>query len=192
MKPSILMALLAGSLLFAQQKEEGAPKEKDEKASPIPQERAQVTHHELAMDGKTYKYSATAGTLVIDADDAKPYASVFYVAYALDGVSDPRTRPVTFLYNGGPGSASLWLHMGSVGPVRIVTASPNATGAPPYELVANQYSLLDKTDLVFIDAVGTGFSRPVGKATDKDFAGTDQDVKAFDKFIVPVFAWRRA
>ena len=133
---------------------------------------------------KAHKYSAVAGTLVIDSDDAKPYASVFYVAYTLDGVNDLRARPVTFLYNGGPGSASLWLHMGSVGPVRIVTASPNATGAAPYfELVANQYSLLDKSDLVFIDAVGTGFSRPVGKATDKDFAGTDQDVKAFAKFI---------
>ncbi len=135
------------------------------------------------MGGKNYKYTAVAGTLLINNDDAKPYASVFYVAYTLDGVIDLRTRPVTFLYNGGPGSASLWLHMGSVGPVRVVTASPNATGAPPYELVSNQYSLLDKSDLVFIDAVGTGFSKPVGKATEKDFAGTDQDVKAFAKFI---------
>ena len=145
MKISILMTLLVGSLLFAQQKEDGAAKEKDEKAAAIPPERTQVTHHELAMDGKTYKYTATAGTLLIDNDDAKPYASVFYVAYTLDGVTDPRTRPVTFLYNGGPGSASLWLHMGSVGPIRIVTASPNATGAPPYELVPNQYSLLDRS-----------------------------------------------
>jgi carboxypeptidase C (cathepsin A) len=90
---------------------------------------------------------------------------------------------VTFLYNGGPGSASLWLHMGSIGPVRVATASPAATGAAPYQILPNQYSLLDKTDLVFIDAVGTGFSRPVGKATMKNFAGTDQDVQAFAKFI---------
>ena len=82
-------------------------------------------------------------------------------------MTDPRTRPVTFLYNGGPGSASLWLHMGSVGPVRVVTSSPEATGAAPYQIVPNQYSLLDKSDLVFVDAPGTGFSRPVGKATIK-------------------------
>ena len=177
--------ILSLSTLLAQapakEKEESAAKE--EKPSAIPQERTQITHHELSLDGKTYKYTATAGTLLIDNDDAKPYGSIFYVAYTLDGVGDMRTRPVTFLYNGGPGSASVWLHMGSVGPIRIATASPNATGAPPYELVPNQYSLLDKSDLVFIDAPCTGFSRAVGKATEKDFAGTDQDVKAFDKFI---------
>ena len=93
------------------------------------------------------------------------------------------TRPVTFLYNGGPGSASLWLHMGSVGPVRVVTESPKATGPAPFGVVPNQYSLLDKTDLVFIDAPLTGFSRLAGKGTVKDFAGVDQDVKAFEKFI---------
>jgi len=184
MKASLLIALIGWSVLFGQAApKEEKEKDKDEKAAAIPAERTQVTHHELTLDGKSYKYNAVAGTLVIDNDDAKPYGSIFYVAYTLDGVSDLRTRPVTFLYNGGPGSASLWLHMGSVGPVRVVTASPKATGAPPYELVANQYSLLDRSDLVFIDAPGTGFSRPVGKATDKDFAGTDQDVKAFAKFI---------
>jgi carboxypeptidase C (cathepsin A) len=184
-KKTILLLIVGAAALFGQapakEKEEAAPKE--EKTPAIPAERTQVTHHELSLDGKSLKYSAVAGTLIIDSDDAKPYGSVFYVAYTLDGVSDMRSRPVTFLYNGGPGSASVWLHMGSVGPMRIVTASPNATGAPPYELVPNQYSLLDKSDLVFIDAVGTGFSRPIGKATDKDFAGTDQDVKAFAKFI---------
>jgi carboxypeptidase C (cathepsin A) len=156
---------------------------KEEKPAPIPPERSSVTQHELSLDGRTIHYTATAGTLLIDGADAKPYGSVFYVAYTEDGVRDLRTRPVTFLYNGGPGSASLWLHMGSVGPVRVITASPNATGAGPYQLVPNQYSLLDKTDLVFVDAVGTGYSRPVGKGTQKDFSGTDQDVKAFEKFI---------
>ena len=155
----------------------------EEKPSPIPSEKSSSTDHELSLDGKPVRYSATAGTLLIDGDDEKPYGNVFYVAYTLRGVSDVRTRPVTFLYNGGPGSASLWLHMGSVGPVRVVTASPEATGAGPYQLVPNQYSLLDKTDLVFVDAVGTGFSRPVGKATMKNFAGTDQDVQSFAKFI---------
>ena len=93
------------------------------------------------------------------------------MAYTESGVTDLRTRPVTFLYNGGPGSASMWLHMGSVGPVRVVTSSPETTGAGPYQIVPNEYSLLDNSDLVFVDAVGTGYSRPVGKGTIKDFAG---------------------
>jgi carboxypeptidase C (cathepsin A) len=155
----------------------------DEKPGPIPAETASVTGHELALDGKTLRYDATAGTLLINGDDEKPYGSVFYAGYTLKGVTDPRTRPVTFLYNGGPGSASLWLHMGSIGPVRVRTASPEPTGAAPYQLAPNQYSMLDKTDLVFVDAVGTGYSRPVGKASIKNFAGTDQDVQAFARFI---------
>jgi carboxypeptidase C (cathepsin A) len=150
---------------------------------PIPQEKNSVTQHELMLDGAAIRYTATAGNLLIDGEDAQPAASVFYVAYTLDGVSDSRTRPVTFLYNGGPGSASMWLHMGSVGPVRVVTQSPEATGSGPYQIVPNQYSLLDKSDLVFVDAVGTGYSRPVGRGIIRDFAGTDQDVRAFEKFI---------
>ena len=150
---------------------------------PIPPETSSVTDHDLTLGGKPIRYAATAGTLLINGDDDKPYGSIFYVAYTLHGVTDLRTRPVTFLYNGGPGSASLWLHMGSIGPVRVVTSSPEATGPGPYQIVPNQYSLLDKTDLVFVDAPGTGFSRPVGKATMKNFAGTDQDVQAFAKFI---------
>ena len=158
--------------------------EAEEKPAPIiPAEKLSATDHEFLLNGKTIGYTATAGTLLIDGDDEKPYASFFYVGYTLRGVTDPRTRPVTFLYNGGPGSASLWLHMGSVGPVRVVTASPEATGPGPYQLVANENSLLDKTDLVFVEAVGTGWSRPVGKATIKDFAGTDQDIRAFARFI---------
>jgi carboxypeptidase C (cathepsin A) len=154
-----------------------------EKPTPIPPEKNSVTEHELSLNGKALRYTATAGTLLIPGEDDQPYGIVFYVAYTLADVTDLRTRPVTFLYNGGPGSASMWLHMGSVGPVRVVTASPEATGSGPYQVVPNQYSLLDKSDLVFVDAVGTGYSRPVGKATIKDFAGTDQDVRSFQKFI---------
>jgi carboxypeptidase C (cathepsin A) len=151
--------------------------------TPIPPETSAVTDHELTLDGKTLRYKATAGTLLINGDDEKPYGSVFFVAYTLADTADPRTRAVTFLYNGGPGSASMWLHMGSIGPVRVATASPEATGPGPYQVAPNQYSLLDKTDLVFIDAVGTGYSRPVGRGTIRDFAGTDQDVRAFARFI---------
>jgi carboxypeptidase C (cathepsin A) len=156
----------------------------DNKPDAIPPEKSSVTHHDMDLDGKSLHYTATAGTLLIrDGEDDHPYGSIFYVAYTLDG-ADPNSRPVTFLYNGGPGSATIWLHMGSVGPVRVVTDSPKATGPGPYQIVPNQFSLLDKSDLVFIDAPLTGFSRAVGKGTPKDFTGVDQDLKAFDKFIL--------
>ncbi len=151
--------------------------------TPVPPVKQSVTEHEITLGGKLIRYQATAGNLLIKGDDDQPNASVFYVAYTLTGVTDPRTRPLTFLYNGGPGSASMWLHMGSVGPVRVVTQSPESSGPGPYQIVPNEYSLLDTSDLVFVDAVGAGYSRPVGKGIIKDFAGTDQDVRAFQKFI---------
>jgi carboxypeptidase C (cathepsin A) len=158
-------------------------KDGDKENAPVPPERPVATHHELTLDGKTLKYTATAGTLIIRDDDDKPYGSMFYVAYTLDG-AETGSRPVSFLYNGGPGSATLWLHMGSFSPVRIQTDSPNPTSGPPFNLIPNQYSLLDKTDLVFIDAPLTGYSRAAGKGTPKDFTGVDQDLKAFDRFII--------
>jgi carboxypeptidase C (cathepsin A) len=188
--PLKLFALLLSASIavptFAQERQRADDAAKhdhdDEKQAPIPPEKTSVTRHDMTLDGKVIHYTATAGTLLIHGDDDKPYGSIFYVAYTEDG-ADAKTRPVTFLYNGGPGSATLWLHMGSVGPVRVVTASPAATGAPSYQIVPNQYSLLDKTDLVFIDAPLTGFSKVAGKGTDKDFRGVDQDLKAFDRFI---------
>lgn len=140
------------------------------------------TKHDWTAGSRTVHYTATAGTLLIRDEEEKPIGSMFYVAYTEDGVA-PGSRPVTFLYNGGPGSATIWLHMGSVGPVRVVTDSPKATGPAPFGVVPNQYSLIDKTDLVFVDAPLTGFGRLVGKGTAKDFAGVDEDVKAFEKFI---------
>jgi carboxypeptidase C (cathepsin A) len=152
-------------------------------ATPVPPEKNSATSHEMTLGGKSIRYTATAGNLLIQGDDSQPNASMFYVAYTLEGVTDMRSRPLTFLYNGGPGSASMWLHMGSIGPVRVVTSSPEATGPGPYEVTSNTYSLLDKSDLVFIDAIGTGYSRPVGRGQMRDFAGVDQDVRSFEKFI---------
>jgi carboxypeptidase C (cathepsin A) len=186
-----LGALLFGTYGFAYGQDQKKPDEGqkaevhhdgDKDQQPIPPEKTSVTHHDITLGGKVIHYTATAGTLLIRDEEEKPYGSIFYVAYTQDGV-DSKNRPVTFLYNGGPGAATLWLHMGSVGPVRVVTSSPAATGAAPYQVVQNQYSLLDKTDLVFIDAPLTGYSRAVGKSTNKDFAGVDQDLKAFEKFI---------
>jgi carboxypeptidase C (cathepsin A) len=158
-------------------------KDSDKDNNPIPPERPVATHHELTLGGKTLKYTATAGNLLIRDEEDKPYGSMFYVAYTLDG-AEPGTRPISFLYNGGPGSATLWLHMGSFSPVRIQTDSPGPTAGPPFKLIPNDASLLDKTDLVFVDAPLTGYSRPVGKGTPKDFTGVDEDLRAFDRFII--------
>lgn len=154
---------------------------------PIPPETKSETKHDWTVGPRPVHYTATAGTLLLNGDPGtpeanKPILSMFYVAYTEDGVP-AKSRPITFLYNGGPGAATIWLHMGSVGPMRVVTESPKASGPPPYEMVQNQYSLIDKSDLVFIDAPLAGFSRAAGKGTVKDFAGVDQDIKAFNKFI---------
>jgi carboxypeptidase C (cathepsin A) len=155
---------------------------KDEDVQAPTTETAVRTKHSVSIGGHSVAYTATAGTLIIRDAKGQPEASVFYVAYTVDN-GKPEKRPVTFLYNGGPGSSSMWLHMGSFAPMRIETASPDATAPAPYKLVPNNDSLLDKTDLVFIDAVGTGYSRPVGKAEGKDFWGVDQDISAFSRAI---------
>ena len=136
----------------------------------------------LALDGKLLP---DAGVHPPDRDkpeEAPPTARLFYTAYFKKAVPG-EIRPVTFLYNGGPGSSTMWLHMGSFGPKRVVTTDARHDPAAPYKLVENQYSLLDVTDLVFIDAPGTGFSRVMGKDAGKAFWGTDQDAHAFDRFI---------
>ena len=111
-----------------------------------------------ALDGRDIKYTATAGTLPIRLDDGKVAARMFFVAYTKDG-EDAKTRPVSFLYNGGPGSATVWLHMGSFAPRRAQMADEGFQPAPPYQLVDNENSLIDVSDLVFVDAIDTGYSR---------------------------------
>ncbi|MGH8370932.1 MAG: S10 family peptidase, partial [Gammaproteobacteria bacterium] len=141
-----------------------------------------VTHHSLEIGGKTIHYTATAGNLVLKNDKGDQTASMFYIAYTEDG-ADTGKRPVTFAYNGGPGGSSVLVNLGGFGPMRVVTTDAASTPPAPYSLEPNQYSLLDKSDLVFIDAVGTGFSKLLGKSEAKDFYGADQDVAAFGDFI---------
>jgi carboxypeptidase C (cathepsin A) len=188
----MLCGLMAGSMLvgrvaYGQQASSDEPgktaDQSKEKPLPVPPEAASVTRHDLTLNGQVIHYTATAGNLLIADDKDKPNGSIFYAAYTQDG-ADPKTRPVTFFYNGGPGAASLWLHMGSFGPVRVLTESPNPTGPAPFHVVPNDASLLDKSDLVFIDAPMCGYSRAVGAGKVKDFAGVDQDIAAFHKFIV--------
>jgi carboxypeptidase C (cathepsin A) len=143
-------------------------------------EQAKSSHHTVTINGQTIGYTATAGTLTLRSDDGKPIASMFYVAYTADG---GKNRPVTFSYNGGPGSASLFVHMGLAGPMHVQTDSPNATHGPPFTITENHESLLDKSDLVFLDAIGAGYSRPLGDTKGTEFWGVDQDIDAFARGI---------
>jgi carboxypeptidase C (cathepsin A) len=150
----------------------------------------------ITISGAMIPYDAFAGTIVVhpkgwddvpqnaDKDDKnlEPQASMFYVAYFKSGDHSAQ-RPVTFFYNGGPGSSTVWLHMGAFGPRRVVTLDDSHTPAAPYSIVNNEYSLLDATDLVFVDAPGTGFSRVAGKDREKAFYGVDADAEAFADFI---------
>ncbi len=143
-----------------------------------------VTKHSLVLAGTTLAYTARAGHLIArDPASGDAEASFFHVSYLLDG-ADPATRPVTFFYNGGPGSASVWLHLGSFGPRRLATGVPATTGAVPAPLVDNAESLLDVTDLVFVDAVGTGYSEAIAPRRNSDFWGVDADAAVFRDFVV--------
>jgi carboxypeptidase C (cathepsin A) len=149
----------------------------------VPEARSSVTTHEVTIGGERVRYEATAGWLIVNDEDEKPAAQFGYTAYIRQGVADSDTRPVMFAYNGGPGSASIWLHLGVLGPRRVVVADADFTLPPPYDLVDNEYSILDVTDLVMIDPVGTGYSRPVGDATGEDFWGVDPDIDSVSRFI---------
>jgi carboxypeptidase C (cathepsin A) len=141
-----------------------------------------MTHHQVSLNGKTLKYTATAGRLPIKRDDGKIEAEMFFVAYSLDG-QDLSKRPLTFAFNGGPGSASVWLHMGALGPRRVVLKPDGSLLPAPYRFEDNPYTLLDKSDLVLVDAIGTGFSRAETAEISKKFWSLKGDIDAFSEFI---------
>jgi carboxypeptidase C (cathepsin A) len=146
-------------------------------------ENAAITHDVITLQGQTISYTATAGHLVaFDQISAKPMAKFFYIAFTADG-ADLSSRPVTFFYNGGPGSSAVYVLLGSFAPMRIKTKMPGFTPPPPYTLEVNTDSLLDTTDLVFINPVGTGFSTAIGPYKNSDFWGVDQDANSIKQFI---------
>lgn len=152
-------------------------------AASMPQPTVSVTRHSGRFGGQAVDYVATAGETYLTDKDGKPTAAIFSTSYVKAGKPDPK-RPVTFLFNGGPGSASLWLHMGAFGPKRVLVPSDaRDDDAPPYPVVDNPMSLLDVTDLVFIDPVGTGFSRALGKTEAKEFWSITADAKSIAQFI---------
>ncbi len=144
-----------------------------------------VSNHTGVFGGKTIAYTATAREIHLKNDKGEPVASIWSVAYTQDGQKDASKRPVTFVFNGGPGSASIWLHMGMLGPQIVKTDSDarKDDGAAPYKLVDNKQSLLDMTDLVFIDPVGTGYSEAIGKGKGEEFWGLKEDAASIAKFM---------
>lgn len=162
------------------------------KDKPAPTDNLVETKHVIVLNGEEIHYTVTTGTIVFKEEDQdrekeaegfKPKAEMFFIAYTRDGVEDRSTRPLTFSFNGGPGSSSVWLHMGLLGPRRVYNLEDGSMPRPPFRLVDNEYSLLDKTDLVFIDPVSTGYSRPVEGQKAKEFHHFKKDIESVGDFI---------
>ncbi|MEE4194849.1 MAG: peptidase S10 [Anaerolineae bacterium] len=172
---------------MAEEKKETNPEEKKNVKPEVPEEKTSVTEHSIVVNGRTLEYTVTAGTMLLKAEDEKegekPKATVFYIAYTLKNQDDASKRPLTFSFNGGPGSSSVWMHLGMLGPKRVLLEEDGMAVAPPYELVENEYTLLDKTDLVFIDPVSTGYSRSVPGEEAKQFHSDKTDIESVGDFI---------
>ncbi|MBC7520395.1 MAG: peptidase S10 [Sandarakinorhabdus sp.] len=182
---AVVLALTLPAMAFAQEAEKAPDKsaayaEKADDAIPAPNR--SITRHSGTFGGQKIDFTATTGETYLKDKAGKPTAAIFSTSYVKDGPRDPK-RPVTFLYNGGPGSGSVWLHMGAFGPKRVKIPDAKDDGAPPYPIADNPDSLLDVTDLVFIDPVGTGFSHALGKTEAKSFWGVTQDAKSINDFI---------
>ena len=149
----------------------------------IKEEAPIVTSHQLELDGRSLAYSATVGKLPLKDEKDKILAQIFYTAYTLKAKDEPAQRPLIFVFNGGPGAASIWLHMGALGPKRVDMGAEGFMPPPPYRLIDNDHSWLDLGDLVFIDPVGTGFSRAVDPADNEKYWGLEADLEAVGEFI---------
>ncbi|MDQ2839699.1 MAG: peptidase S10 [Acidobacteriota bacterium] len=163
------------------QEKKSADGQKHAEAAKTPEPKPAVTHHKVTVRGKTLQYTATAARLPIRNDKGDTEAEMFYVEYRLDNGGDK--RPLTFAFNGGPGSATIWLHMGAFGPKRVKLQPNGFMPAPPFQLEDNQNTLLDRSDLVFVDAIGTGYSRAMTPELDKKFWSVNGDIAAFGEFI---------
>jgi carboxypeptidase C (cathepsin A) len=180
--------VLAAALLFAPGRElslaqEGKDKKETEAAPAAKDSPPVVTDHQIALNGEVLKYKVAAGKMPIRKDGGETDGEIFYMAYTVDGSEKAGPRPLTFSFNGGPGSSSVWLHLGMLGPRRVSMLADGGMPGPPYRLVDNEYSWLDLTDIVFIDPVGTGFSRPKTPEQGKEFWGLEQDIRSVAEFI---------
>lgn len=177
---ALLPALAAAPARAAEEK----PGEEAEKPAPEIEERSSSRQGKVTIAGRAIDYTATVGDLVLRNDDGEAKAKMTYVSYLRDGVADRLKRPVTFAFNGGPGSASVWVHLGAFGPKKArLDDEGMPLGPPPGELVDNEFSVLDATDLVFIDPVETGWSRPAPGEEGSQFTGFTNDVESVGEFI---------
>ena len=177
-----------------EKKPEDEKKDEKEKREekPAPKDNLVETNHSITIGGKEIKYTVITGTIVMKEEPAdrekesegeKPRAQIFFVAYTKDEVEDKAKRPITFSFNGGPGSSSVWFHLGLLGPRRVVLRDDGSLPPPPFKLTDNEYSLLDDTDLVFIDPINTGYSRPVEGQKPKEWHGFKKDISSVGDFI---------
>ena len=174
----ILFTLTMSSSILAEEGKNSAESGKDQLDLPLDS----VTEHSVTIEGRKIEYTATAGNLTLK-EDGTERASIFYIAYTSGKETDHPKRPVTFSFNGGPGSSSVWMHLGLLGPRRVKLDDFGRQPPPPYALIDNEFSLLDKTDLVFIDPVSTGYSRASDESKAKEFHGIDGDVESVGEFI---------
>lgn len=172
----------AVSLLLAGSPSQADPPEAEKTAEELDREALSITRHSVTANGKQLEYTATAGYFTLPDYEGKPRAKIFFIAYTLDG-ADPASRPLTFAFNGGPGSSSVWLHMGGLGPKRVDMGREGFDDTPPFKLVDNEFTWLEWTDLVFIDPVSTGYSRPAPGVSAKTFHGLQEDASAVGDFI---------
>lgn len=186
--PLCILACCLPLLVFAQEDKPKSPATLEQKIEPVENEanhKEKITeaHHTAKIAGKTIAYTTTVGTMEMKADDGKTKAEIFFIAYNQSDSDEQNKRPITFCFNGGPGSSSVWLHMGMLGPKRVKFPEEAVPIPPPGVLVENDYSLLDVTDLVFIDPVSTGFSRPAQGENKQQFHGYDEDLQSIGQFI---------
>lgn len=179
------LSLITSSCLNAQEPPKTPPPTEANKSKKLaePEEETIITTHTVNIGGVDVSYHATVGTQHLTDDEGNPKASIFYIAYTKDNAEPIRNRPITFCFNGGPGSSSVWLHLGILGPKRVDMDAEGKIAKQPYHLVDNPYSLLDVTDLVFIDPVSTGYSRAVPGEDAKQFHGVEKDIQSVAEFI---------
>lgn len=180
---TVLFSFLLAAHAFAEDAKEADKAETKKAKEAKEEEKPSVTQHSVAIGGQEVKYTATVGKMAMKDDKGKTKAKIFFIAYTKNGVADISDRPITFCFNGGPGSSSVWLHLGMLGPRRVDLPDDATALRPPYHLDNNPHSLLDVTDLVFIDPVSTGFSRPAKGEDKNQFHGFDEDIRSVGQFI---------
>ena len=167
---------------YSEEEKQADTRKKEEPKVPL-EDVVTETKHSIRIRGVHTDYTVRAGTMVMRNEKGEPKATIFYIAYTKDRAEDPARRPITFSFNGGPGSSSVWLHLGAFGPKRVLMDSEGHALPPPFVLVENEHTLLDVTDLVFIDPVTTGFSRPAPGEDPKQFHGVTEDMESVGDFI---------